>query len=156
LARAELAEVASPPKPELPAHVTGDARAAEFFLRMLFSTLVDADFLDTERHFNADKADVRGSDFDLATLLERFEASRTQAIAGRPPLTGYAAAVARAREAIYADCLRSADLAPGLFRLTVPTGGGKTLSGMAFALRHAVRHGLRRVIVAVPFITITE
>jgi CRISPR-associated endonuclease/helicase Cas3 len=160
LARREIAEVRTPPRIELPDFIRSDARAAEFFLRMLFSTLVDADFLDTETHFNSDNAEARGSDVDLPTLLERFEEGRRRAIAEHEAriteVSEYEAAVARAREAIYEDCLRAAEAEPGLFKLTVPTGGGKTLSGMAFALRHAVRRDLRQVIVAVPFITITE
>lgn len=124
--------------------------ASELWLRLLFSALVDADWLDTERHFQAERAALRNEPAALSNLWERLEADQTRLMADR---TG---AVAAARQAVYAACLAAAEQPPGLFRLTVPTGGGKTRSALAFALRHALRHGLQRVIVAVPFITITE
>jgi len=133
----------------VPAFVKG-ARTTEFFLRMLFSALVDADFIDTERHFNAGKAALRAPTVGIPELLERFAVSQSQ-------LTGQGDnLVSQARDAMYQDCVRAADEPPGLFRLAIPTGGGKTRSAMAFALRHALRHGLQRIIVAVPFISITE
>lgn len=148
-ARAALPDLEPAVRPALPpaAH---ERRSAELFLRLLFSALVDADYLDTERHFQPERAAQRGRPVGLEVLWER--------------LTGYqmrhsgigSDAVAQARHAIYEACLAAADQPPGLFRLTVPTGGGKTRSGMAFGLRHALQHGQRRVIVAVPFITITE
>jgi CRISPR-associated endonuclease/helicase Cas3 len=134
----------------LPAYVLRDATVAEFFLRMLFSALVDADFLDTERHFNADRAQSRGSDVTITDLWERFE--HDQQRYSKPA----ADVVSQARHAVYNACLDAAMRPPGLFRLAVPTGGGKTRSAMAFALRHALHHGQQRVIVAVPFISITE
>jgi CRISPR-associated endonuclease/helicase Cas3 len=127
-----------------------DKYAAEFFLRMLFSALVDADFLDTETHWNPAKTALRGTTGGTEELLERFETSQTglAAQANTP--------VNQARNALYQCCIAAAAQPPGLFRLAIPTGGGKTRSAMAFALRHALRHGQQRIIVAVPFISITE
>lgn len=127
-----------------------DAHAIEFFVRMLFSALVDADFLDTERHFSGDAAAVRGQSPDLQSLWQRFETFHG-ALA-----TGARAPVSRVRRDVYEACLSAAGQPQGIFRLTVPTGGGKTLSSLGFALRHAITHGLRRVVVAVPYTTITE
>lgn len=140
----------------LPDRIARDPQAAELYLRMLFSALVDADFLDTERHFQPQVAQQRSTDVGLADLWERLV--RDQQALGRLPVgtSGKAGIVWEARQAIYRACVTAAEEPPGLFRLTVPTGGGKTRSAMAFALRHALRHGLRRVIVAVPFISITE
>jgi CRISPR-associated endonuclease/helicase Cas3 len=139
-----------PPGPlPIPAFVRSN-EAAEFFLRMLFSTLVDADVLDTEQHRARHTAARRGTMVSLATAWERFAADQHQ-------YTGHDdTPVNRARQHLYADCLAAAEQPPGLFRLSIPTGGGKTRSGMAFALRHALQHGLDRVIVAVPYISITE
>lgn len=134
----------------LPARVISDPLSAEFFLRMLFSTLVDADFLDTERHRAAEKASRRTHDISLASLWERFEHSQRQLTDKRNDIVG------QARHTMYQACLEAAERAPGLFRLAMPTGGGKTRSAMAFALRHALHNEQRRVIVAVPYISITE
>jgi CRISPR-associated endonuclease/helicase Cas3 len=139
------------PRPTIPNFVGQDARAAEFFLRLLFSALVDADFLDTEAHFQPDKTALRPAPVPLQALWARFAADQAARFAAAEDT-----AVNRARAAIYEACLAAAPLPPGLFRLTVPTGGGKTRSGLAFALRHALAHGQRRVIVAVPYITITQ
>ncbi len=134
----------------LPAHVLRDPLAAELFLRMTFSALVDGDFLDTERHFNARGSRIRGVDVTIEELWSRFESYHIQLH------TRSSGVVAEVRRAVYEACLAAAGEPPGLFRLTVPTGGGKTLSGMAFALRHALKHGHKRVVVAIPFISITE
>lgn len=134
----------------LPDYVLREPRSAELFLRLVFSALVDADYLDTEQHFRAELASERGTSTSIAELWGRLEGDQRQfSGSGNDP-------VSRTRRDVYEACVAAADEPPGLFRLTVPTGGGKTRSGMAFALRHALRHGHQRVIVAVPFITITE
>jgi CRISPR-associated endonuclease/helicase Cas3 len=140
---------ASPLRP--PDFVMKDATAAEMYLRLVFSALVDADFLDTERHFKAAQAIARGSSVTPADLWPLLEASQEKLIAGAE-----AGAVNDVRNAVYRHCLDAAEGESGFYKLTVPTGGGKTRAGMTFALRHAMKHRLDRVIVAVPFISITE
>ena len=129
----------------------GDAFSVAFFVRMVFSCLVDADFLDTERFMNPERAAARLT--WPTDVLERMEAS----------LDAYMSKMKRVSTPVNVDramvrevCRAAAVRHPGLFSLTVPTGGGKTLSSLAFALRHAQRHGLRRVVYVVPFTTITE
>jgi CRISPR-associated endonuclease/helicase Cas3 len=122
----------------------------EFLLGMLFAALVDADFLDTEAHFRPDRAIDRGGAPSLGELWRRLEEYQAR-FSGKEDTP-----LQRARHNVYEACLRAADLPPGLFRLTVPTGGGKTRSGLAFALRHALRHRLDRVIVAIPYTSIIE
>ncbi len=151
LAEEALPAISGATQITLPGHIAHNSLAAEMFLRMLFSALVDADFLDTEHHFDADRSHARGSDIRLATLLERLEQAQQALLADAPKNP-----VNEARAAIYQACVEAADRPPGIFRLTVPTGGGKTRSAMAFALRHALLHGQQRVVVVVPFITITE
>lgn len=132
-----------------PTHLTSEL-TTEFFVRMLFSTLVDADFLDTERHFNTEKADKRGNTTTLAELWNRFT-SNQQRLTGKKTDR-----VNRVRHEVYDACVSAAALPQGFFRLTVPTGGGKTRSGMAFALNHALTRELDRVIVAIPYTSIIE
>ncbi len=125
---------------------------AEFFIRMLFSALVDADFLDTEAHFNPDNKATRGSCPFLSDLWQRFEKNQNK-ITGRSDDH-----LNIIRNNVYLDCIKAAKLPPGFFRLTVPTGGGKTRSGIAFGLRHAItpEHKMDRVIVALPYTSIIE
>ena len=137
--------------PELPDYVQHNPRSTEFFLRMIFSALVDADFLDTEAHFTREQSEQRGSEVGINSLWQRFEDDQRKRFAEVPDTM-----VNRSRQEIYRACLDAATQPPGLFRLTVPTGGGKTRSGMAFALHHALTHGQRRIVIAVPFITITQ
>lgn len=125
-------------------------RNAELFLRMAFSALVDADFLDTEAHFDSERSGRRAGAPPLDELWIRFETDQTN-------ITGLKDdRLNQIRHEIYQKCLRAADADQGIFSLTVPTGGGKTRSGMAFALRHALHHGLDRVIVAIPYTSIIE
>ncbi len=129
---------------------TDNALAFDFFVRLLFSALCDADFLDTEAFHSADSKSLRGKFADLKDLRTRLDAYLDEkAEAG----TG---AVHDVRQDVRSACTSAATLTPGAFSLTVPTGGGKTLASMAFALRHAELHGLDRVIVAIPFTSIIE
>jgi CRISPR-associated endonuclease/helicase Cas3 len=124
----------------------------QFFIRMLYSCLVDADFLDTERAMNLEKADIRGSEYpsisELRERLDQYLAKLLSSVEDTP--------VNRYRSDILKACIDKARLEPGLFSLTVPTGGGKTLSSLAFALRHASFYGLDRVIYVIPFTSIIE
>lgn len=149
IARNMLADIEPSAPLTLPA-TTDDPVTAELFIRMLFSALVDADFLDTERHRNPTRATQRRAPVSLRVLWQRFEEAQQQISGQREDRVG------QARHAMYKSCLAAADQPPGLFRLAMPTGGGKTRSAMAFALRHALRHDMQRIIVAVPFISITE
>ena len=133
----------------LPSHLASELDV-EFFVRILFSTLVDADFLDTERHFNREQAQSRGGSPNLSDLWQDFE--KDQARFTKPATSR----VNVVRQEVYQACLQAADRPQGIFRLTVPTGGGKTRSGMAFALKHTLCHDLDRVIVAIPYTSIIE
>lgn len=129
----------------------GDPLRCEFLIRMLFSCLVDADWLDTEAHLQPETASVRGANAPIFELWQRFESEQRNLLAcacGTP--------VNRARSEIYGACIRAAEGPQGVYRLTVPTGGGKTRSGMGFALRHALTHNLERIIVAIPYTSIVD
>ncbi len=126
------------------------ASAQELFLRMIFSTLVDADYLDTERHFTPAQAEIRQRPADLHSLWNKLLSDQSRFSDVR------VSDVNRIRHEVYEQCVRAADQPQGVFSLTVPTGGGKTRSAMAFALKHAMCYGLDRVIVAIPYTSIIE
>jgi CRISPR-associated endonuclease/helicase Cas3 len=122
--------------------------------RMIFSCLVDADFKDTEEFYN--RTEGRQTDRSWPSLqasLPHLTNAFDQHMAG---LRNTDSSVNRIRSRIF-DCVRSrAKEAPGLFTLTVPTGGGKTLASLGFALDHARAHGHERIIYAAPFTTIID
>ena len=130
-------------------------RSLEFFLRFLFSSLVDADFLDTENHFHPEKSAVRSLSTELSIndLWRHFETDQARLLS---TTLSQDSELNRLRENVYRDCVTAAEQPQGMFRLAVPTGSGKTRSVMGFALRHAGRHDLERVIISVPYISITE
>ena len=147
--RAAMPDLTGHQVPTYPKFIKG-RRDAEFFLRLTYSALVDADSLDTEAHKLGGRADTRGDAVTLENLWCRYEAFMSKS----SPVPE--SSVNQVRREVHEACLRAADEPRGIFRLTVPTGGGKTRSAMAFALRHGMKHGLRRVVVAVPFTTITQ
>lgn len=122
-----------------------------FFTRMLFSTLIDADRTCTERFCNPQQASERAVPRPALQQLCQpfFEYLNRLGQGQETPVNAQ-------REGILRQCLDSAHATRGFFSLQVPTGGGKTLSSMAFALRHAQHHGLNRIIVAIPFTSIIE
>ena len=125
-----------------------------FFTRMLFSCLVDADFLDTEKFCNPEKSWHRPNDSGVG-IFPVLQAKLNTHLA---ELGNHAepSPLNLLRQDILAQCRDKSQLTPQIFSLTVPTGGGKTLSSLAFALDHAVTHGMRRVIYAIPFTSIIE
>lgn len=139
-------DLASPPELDL--------LTIELLTRLTFSCLVDADWSDTSEHSRIVERrpeEVPAPSFDaplwLARVLQFIENRSRDCRQG---------AVAESRAAVLSAALQAAELAPGMFSLTVPTGGGKTLSGLAFALKHAMLHGLRRVIYVAPYLSILD
>lgn len=146
-------EITSHPIPKLPGFLTRDACSISFFTRMIFSCLVDADFLATEAFMNPSQAKTRNQTpgtalRDIARLID------AKIDAFGIPLPNDT--VNFQRRIVVEDCRAAAKQAAGMFSLTVPTGGGKTLSSLSFALRHALTHGQQRVIFVVPFTSIIE
>lgn len=121
----------------------------QFFVRMLFSCLVDADFLDTEAFIDKRKPRLRENGINLTDLRDRVVVE-VERISNDDTL------VNRTRRKVFEQCLKSAKNKPGIFSLTVPTGGGKTLSSLAFALNHAIEYGMQRVIYVIPYTSIIE
>ena len=120
--------------------------------RMIYSCLVDADFLDTEDFYNRiENQPARDSDYPSVIQLK---AELDQYLS--QPKFQSGSGINTIRQQILSTARQQAEQSPGLFSLNVPTGGGKTLTSLAFALDHAVAHGLRRVILVIPFTSIVE
>jgi CRISPR-associated endonuclease/helicase Cas3 len=145
--------------PSLP--LTGDLWSAPVArmldLRVLFSCLVDADFLDTEAHFNGTpkgkQAREPGPRLQANAALHRLESFMAESVRGK---RAGSTAVAEVRSELWQAVGAAAESPTGLFTLTAPTGSGKTLAMLQFALRHAARNKLSRVVLAVPYLSIIE
>jgi CRISPR-associated endonuclease/helicase Cas3 len=127
-----------------------------FLIRMLFSCLVDADFLETERFYaeaNGERLE-RGAHLDLRVLRNRLRAHMASLVAEAAKQNPGKLNVLRAD--VLSHAVAKAEIEPGLFTLTVPTGGGKTLTSLSFALEHAMHHQLSRVVYVIPYTSIIE
>jgi CRISPR-associated endonuclease/helicase Cas3 len=153
-----LAEVHAQAPPQdlldapLPSSAPLGARAGfALWVRMLFSCLVDADFLDTEAFMSPGRSAGRQGFATIEALRGRLDAHMhaLESLAEPSPVN-------RIRGDVLRQCRAAAALRPGIFSLTVPTGGGKTLASLAFALDHSAAHGKRRVIYAIPYTSIIE
>ena len=135
----------------LPAWAGRDALTSAFFTRMLYSCLVDADFLDTETFMNDGPA-PRSSGDPIPVLLEKVR-RKAAGYRNAPSTTE----VFRQRNQVLRACQESGRTGPqGLYTLTVPTGGGKTFASLAFALEHAAHQKMDRVIYVIPYTSIID
>jgi CRISPR-associated endonuclease/helicase Cas3 len=129
----------------------GGSTGFHLWARMLFSCLVDADFIDTERFMTPESSQLRSDYPSIKALLEQFNTFMQEFTAEREPTP-----IDAIRRQILDNCRDVAGTAAGFFSLTVPTGGGKTLSSLAFALEHAKHYGKRRIIYVIPYTSIIE
>ena len=147
IARCE-AELGSLPLPPPPPPWVNNELSAEFYTRLIFSCVVDADRFDTAGWPETPPPDRV---LEPEPLLRQTYAERAEKAAKNPD-----SPLAALRNRIFDTAIERAALPAGFFSLTVPTGGGKTLASMAFALAHAKAHGLRRIIVVIPYLSIIE
>lgn len=128
-----------------------DSLEMSLWIRMLYSCLVDADFLDTEAYMEPERSIERSGFCSISELLNRLNHYNDLLVqkADNSPLN-------RIRREIREKCVQMGRQPQGVFSLSVPTGGGKTLSSLAFALEHAKKHNLSRVIYVIPYTSIIE
>jgi len=118
-----------------------------FYIRMIYSCLVDSDFLDTEAFMN-NEID-RSNDYDFKALNKKVNAYvKTFKNKERE--------INKKRTEILNNCIEKSKLGKGLYTLTVPTGGGKTVSSFAFAINHLIKHDMDRIIYVIPYTSIIE
>ncbi len=121
----------------------------EFFIRYLFSSLTDADWLDTERHFDDSKILTRGHlKLDHDQLINAIEYELR-----KKSKKGY---INELRNDVREYAISKAGMVPGFYSMTLPTGVGKTIASISWALHHAKKNGLQRIIVVLPFLSIID
>lgn len=144
----DLAETTLPAMPDIRHYSKNNIGfILSFYIRFIFSCLVDADFLDTEAFMSNNSID-RSSNYD-------FEAFRKQLNAKLSSFNSDGL-INEYRKKILDDCIKKARLDRNLFNLTVPTGGGKTLSSLAFAINHLIKNSMKRIIYVIPYTSIIE
>lgn len=144
-------EILPMPQSAPPAWANTDPLSCAFFTRMLYSCLVDADFIDTETFMNGAPA-PRGSGADIPTLRAIVSAQAERYLSADAP-----SPVSVQRNTVLRACLDHGAQDPrGLYTLTVPTGGGKTFASLAFALEHAAAQKMQRVIYVIPYMSIID
>lgn len=126
---------------------SGRGFATSFYIRMLYSCLVDADYIDTETFMNGDAG--RGNYEPLSALCDKLTAYISK-------WNNPTREIDILRQKILNSCIEKASAPRGIFSLTVPTGGGKTVASMAFALNHAVANSMKRIIYVIPYTSIIE
>jgi len=119
-----------------------------FFIKMIYSCLVDADFIDTESYMS-DTLKPRGNNTSISQLNDVFNKFLSD-------MTFNKTKINIKRKEILERCLSMAKSATGLYSLTVPTGGGKTYSSLAFALNHSISNNLKKIIYVIPYTSIIE
>ena len=119
------------------------------WLRMLYSCLVDADFLDTEAFMSPGESKKRGSSTNMVELREKLDGYLKAHFSAVPKTP-----VNKIRAEIQGYCLKESQEPTGFFSLTVPTGGGKTISSIVWAVNHAIKNGKKRIIIAIPYTSI--
>ena len=140
------------PAPWVPNSMFRDEPArAMLRTRFLFSALVDADFIATERHFLGPGSRIQAPPLEPEKLWTAFESLLQEA-----RQTSCSNAVRNIREEVLESCLHAAESGGSLLTLTAPTGSGKTLAMLAFALRRAIRNRHRRIILVLPYLTLIQ
>lgn len=135
----------------LPEYASKNPANLFIWMKMLYSTLVDADFLDTECFMNYKKYKNRNINNKInKTLLDLLKEYTNNLNTSRNLY------INKFRDQVLDDCIKASDLRPGFFSLTAPTGVGKTLSSLRFALEHAIKYNKDRIIYAIPFTSIIE
>ncbi len=144
----DLANLTLPARLSIRPLVKHEGFSLAFLTRMLYSTLVDADWLETETYMSS-SAKPRGGYSSIESLCQIFNQYLQKYDNPKNVIN-------QKRTETLKACIEKSSEKQGFFTLTVPTGGGKTLASMAFALNHAVAHGLKRIIYVIPFTSIIE
>lgn len=135
----------------LPKYLYKDINVLALWVRIAFSCLVDADFLDTEAYMDPEKFRNRQKNISLEQLWTEYD-KYMKSLSNNVS----ASLVQIKRSEILQSALNAAEQEPGVFSFTVPTGGGKTLATLGFALKHAIKYHKKRVIYAIPYTSIIE
>lgn len=127
----------------------GSPKDVHHLERMLYSCLVDADYLDTEAFMQPEQSELRGKHESLKVLESKLDAYLSKLKKNAPDTE-----VNKTRNQVQSWCVKASEQTPDFYSLTVPTGGGKTLASVLWAIKHAVRNNLERIIIAIPYTSI--